>query len=149
MLTQAQDIADLFSVLHDGRICQWDGTTERLRLRVFCDYLARLIDPAFEHFTVELHQVSLLAFRTWPNPFDGPVELISTVDRIFRPELEILSADVVGNAVEVNCNQHDLSYAYCGGVLSFVCAAAVVRDQGQQELTLEQLDALCQQYWNR
>lgn len=149
MLTRVQDIASLFSILHDGRICHWDGTSERLQLRVFCDYLAQLINPAFEHFTVELDHVEQLAFRTWPNPFDGPVELLSTLDRVFRPELEILSTDVVGNAVEVTCNQHDLSYAYCGGVLSFVCAGVVVRDQGQQELSLEQLDALCQQYWNR
>ena len=149
MLTQAQDIASLFSILHDGRICHWEGTTERLRLRVFCDYLAQLIDPTFEHFTVELDQVEQLAFRTWPNPFDGPVDVLSTLDRVFLPELEILSTDVVGSAVEVTCNQHDLSHAYSGGVLSFVCAGAVVRDQNQQELTLEQLDALCQQYWNR
>ena len=149
MLTRPQDITDLFSILHDGRICHWEGTTERLRLRVFCDYLAQLIDPAFEHFTVELHQVNQLAFRTWPNPFDGPVELLSTVDGIFRPELEILSTELVGNAVEITCNQHDHAYTYCGGVLSFVCAGAVVRDQRQHELTLEQMDALGQQYWNR
>lgn len=149
MITQPQEVADLFSILHDGRIDHWEGDGQRVRLRVCCDYLAQLIDPSFTYFTLELLQMQQVAFRTWPNPLNGPVEVLATMDQIFRPTLEILAAEVRENTIEVTCNQHDTACAYCGGVLSFTCLGAIVRDQGQRELTLEQLDALCQQYWNR
>lgn len=144
-----QDTEDLFSIFHDGTIAAWSGNRAQLALTIDCRYLAGLIDPSFESFIVELSQIAVLSFETWPSPFELPVETFHEPFTIFAADLEILSAKTRENVVEIACNQHDKQLHYCGGILRIRCEQIRVYDQQQRELTIDQLDAICTRYWER
>ena len=93
-MTATEDIRDIFSILHDGRISAWTGDRNLLTLTVECQYLAERIDKSFDRFYVELTHVDELFLSTWPNPFDLPVQILTEPIDIFKAEFEILSADI-------------------------------------------------------
>ena len=143
-----ENISDVFSILHDGSISAWTGTKKLLRLKVDCLYLAERIDKSYDHFYIELSEVSELSFSTWPNPIDLPVLILTDPDDIFKADLEVLSAEIEEDKVVVVCEQHDTSFDYCGGTLNLCCKAVKVFDQGRKELTIDEFDELCSGYWD-
>lgn len=143
-----QDTEDLFSIFHDGVIAEWAGNYQLLTLTIECRYLAERIDPSFRQFTIELSEISTLSFETWPNPFELPVETFVEPWTIFAAPLEILSATIKNDLVEIVCNQHDIRFDYCGGLLRIGCNGIRVFDQHKRELTIPQLDTICNAYWN-
>ncbi|WP_291116977.1 hypothetical protein [Flavobacterium sp. UBA6135] len=147
-MTANQDIRDIFSILHDGRITAWSGDKYSLTLTVDCEYLAERIDKSFDKFFVELTELDELFLLTWPNPFDLPVQTLSELNDIFKAELEILSADIKDGKVIIACNQHDTDFDYCGGNLIISCKTIKVFDQNRSELTIEEFDTICKSYWN-
>ena len=144
------NLADTFSIFHDGTITDWSGDRHHLRLTIECEYLAELIDPTFDTFFVELFEIDFLEFEPWPNPADLPVVLKTDLHAIFLAELEILHANEKENGcVEIVCNQHDSRYDYCGGRLLISCLSVSVTDQLNNPLTIDELDIICNRYWNR
>ena len=145
-----QNLADIFSIFHDGTITDWSGDLHHLRLTIECQYLAELIDPTFDTFYVELFEIDYLEFEPWPNPLDLPVIIKTDLHSIFLAELDILNADEKESRyVEIVCNQHDSRYDYCGGRLRVSCQHVSVSDQLNNPLTIDELDILCNRYWNR
>lgn len=147
-MSATEDIIDTFSILHDGTISAWTGNKDLLTLTVDCEYLAERIDKSFDKFFVELIQLEELLLLTWPNPFDSPVKTLTEPSDIFKAELEILSADIKDEKVVITCNQHDTEFDYCGGILTISCASIKVYDQLKNELTIDQLDQICSEYWD-
>ena len=145
----AENIRDVFSILHDGIIAGFTIDDKLLVLRVECHYLAELIDKSFDSFYVELNEIHVLSLLTWPNPFDSPVKIQKTPTDIFRAKLEILSVDIIDENVVIACNQHDLDFAYCGGYLTLSCNSIRVYDHDKNELTIDHLDSICNIYWNK
>lgn len=146
-MTTIECIRDIFSILHDGTISEWNGDKSLLTLTIDCEYLAQRIDPSFNKFYVELTDLEL-SLSTWPNPFDLPVKTLTDLAYIFEAELEILSADIKGGNVIVACSQLDKTFDYCGGVLSIHSRTIQLYDQNWSELTVDRLDKICQSYWN-
>ena len=134
-------------MLHDGGISAWTGDKNLLILTVECQYLAKCIDKSFDRFYIELTNVSELFLSTWPNPFDLPVQTLTEPSDIFKAELELLSADIKDGEVIISCNQHDAEFDYCGGNLTISCETIKVFDQSNNELTIDQLDTICKNYW--
>ena len=146
-MTAIEDIKDIFSILHDGTISAWTGDKDLLTLTVDCQYLAEHIDKSFDSFYVELRQIDDLFLSTWPNPFDLPVQTLTEPSDIFKAELELLSADIKDRKVLIACNQNDTAFDYCGGNLTISCKTIKVFDQRKNELTIEEFDKLCNDYW--
>lgn len=144
-----QNIEDVFAILHDGFIVAFEGTFLNLVLDIQCQYLAERINPNFENFFVELIDIKTLEFEIWPNPISLPKIVMREPEEIFTAELEILSASIIDGCVQVTCNQHDLSYDYCGGNLLVNCNAIKMYDQDKNELTIDFMDKVCNDYWNR
>jgi len=147
-MTAIEDIRDIFSIFHDGVISAWAGNKELLTLTVDCEYLAERIDKSFDKFYVELSFIDKIELDPCTNPFDIPTVIKINLDDIFRAELEILSADIKDNVVVVTCNQYNTNFDYCGGNLKINCRSIKVFDQSKNELTIEQLDKICNEYWD-
>jgi hypothetical protein len=144
----AEDVRDIFAILHDGRICEWSGNKNLLTLKVECEYLAERIDKSFDSFYVDLIHVKKLQLKTWPNPFELPVLTLTEIRDIFKAKLDILSAEIHENFVIVDCNQHDTAFNYCGGNLTISCETIKIYDQNKNELTIDEFDIICKSYWN-
>jgi hypothetical protein len=146
-LNTQQNIIDIFSVLHDGTIESWTGDKEKLLLKVGCLYLAELIDKDFEYFYVEINEIKKIELFAWMNPIDQKQKIFTELEDIFKTELEILSADKNEDDVLIVCNQHDTTFEFCGGNLTLNCESIRVFDERQNNLTIEEFDKICKQYW--
>ncbi len=143
-----KEIRDIFSILHDGTISTWTGEKNLLTLKVDCEYLAERIDKTYNSFYIECGEIEKIGFHPWMNPIDLPQTLLTDIQDIFKAELEILSADIENDFVKVTCNQHDTGFDYCGGALFLKCKTIKIFDQAKQQLTLDEFDKICNDYWN-
>lgn len=141
-------LSRLFSILHDGRIARVTANGSSIALDVDITYLARRVDPAYRTFRVVLDKVLDLRFRTWPNEAGAEPAMLTDIDEIFRPGLEILSGEVAGDHLKVICNQPSTLCDYCGGELLLAVASASVTDEGGKAYSLEELQRLCRGYWS-
>jgi hypothetical protein len=148
MQIEQHDISRLFNILHDGAIInhQYDGHT--LILVVEIAYLTRRINPAYTLLTISLSNATGITFHTWPNTQHAPAELLTDIDVIFTPTLDILESVREENAIKVICNQSSDEYAYCGGELFLECAHATIVDESGTTYAVAALAQLAQEYWN-
>ncbi len=148
-MTAIQEISNIFSWLHDGTITGWSGNRDSLILVVECTYLAERIDPSFDLFYVELHQIDLIEFDPWTIPVDQPAVIKTDFFDIFKAELEILSTEIKEDTVVIICDQHDKkNFDYRGGNLSIRCEGLKLFDQNKNLLTPEQFEKICSAYWD-
>ena len=147
-MANAENIRDVFSVLHDGTIIEWAGDKNLLTLKIGCQYLAERIDSTFENFFVELFNINRLALVPWMNPIELEQEYFVELKDIFQAELDILSADIENDLVKVICNQRNVDFDYCGGTLYINCNEIRIYDQERNELTMERLDQIGREYWD-
>ncbi|EKT3967278.1 hypothetical protein NTJ12_002364 [Flavobacterium psychrophilum] len=143
-----EDIRDVFSIFHDGTIETWNGNQELLKLKIDCEYLAERIDKSYASFYVEFEKIETLEFNPWMNPINQPQTLFTNIVDIFQASLEILSAEIENGFVKITCNQHNLDFNYCGGTLLVNCKNVKVFDEKNNELTIDELDKICNEYWN-
>ncbi len=139
-------LALLFSIFHDGDIVNVELNSKQLRFEVEILYLAKRINPEFTKFFVTLENVNNLTFSTWSN-IPGRDEILDSVEAIFEPVLEILSAEVKDNFIEVACSQSSNKYAYCGGNLRFIADTATITDESGKSYSVNELDSICSEYW--
>ncbi len=147
-MTSTENIRDIFAILHDGVISSYTVSENNLTLIIDCQYLAERIDKEFDKFIIDIIDIETLSLTTWPNPIDLPVKTFTEPKDIFKAELEILSSEIKESKVIVTCNQHDTTYDYCGGYLTIACCKIKVYDQNNNELTIDKLDELCNDYWD-
>ena len=143
-----ENIRDIFSIFHDGTIKTWNGNHELLKLKIDCEYLAKKIDEDFKVFYVEFSHFEKLEFIPWMNPINKSQISFITTEDIFQANLEILSAEIENEAVKITCNQLDTNFDYYGGALFMNCKSVKVFDEKNNELTIEILDKVCNEYWN-
>ena len=72
MITGVNDLAELFSIFHDGVVTEASALDHDLQLTVKISYLAQRIQPHLTTFTVRLHQLEDLGFSTWPKDSAAP-----------------------------------------------------------------------------
>ena len=82
------------------------------------------------------------------NPINQPQILFTSIVDIFQATLEILSAEIENEFVKITCNQHNLDFDYCGGTLLVKCENVKVFDEKNNKLTIDELDKVCNEYWN-
>ena len=147
-MTANDNLRDFFSILHDGTISAWAGDKNMLTLTIDCQYLAERIDESFEKFYLELFNLDKLELTPWTNPVDIPTVIKTDLEDVFKTELEIISADIKDNMVVVKCNQNNTDFDYCGGDLTISCQTIKFCDQHKNDLTIEQFQEICKNYWN-
>ena len=144
----AENLRDLFCLLHDGTISHgsWEGSD--LVLEVEIAYLAARVAPSFCKFYLRLVNVRHLRFTTWPNATaSGPV-VLSEMTQIFQPELQILEGNLQDGVIQVVCNQRSSAFDYSGGELFFMADGAQLTDEAGKYYAMETLGSLCKEYWD-
>lgn len=141
------ELAQLFSIFHDGVIIDAAVQGNDLLLTVRISYLAQRIQPGFTTFAVHLHEVEGLSFCTWPKAA-APSETLRDPPSIFSPPLDILSGEVSDGCVRVVCNQPSALTAHCGGTLTFRAESATVSDEQGRLYSTVDLAALATAYWD-
>jgi hypothetical protein len=142
-----EDIRDIFSMLHDAEIIEWEGNKELLTLTIECKYLAERIDKSFDKFYIDLYSIGKMEFDPWTNPPEVPAIIKTDLHDIFKTKLEMNSADIKDDEVIVTCFQHNTEFDYCGGELTLSCQSIKLFDHRKNEMTVEQLDKICNEYW--
>jgi len=145
----SNNISDIFSIFHDGCIVSSRTEPMGMFIEVEIPYLANLIFPEFDKFEVRLYGFKNVRFKTWPSDLKSEPEVLSNVDEIFMPELEILQSEVSQGCIRIVCNQHSHQYDYCGGELQFDVDAAEVSDQNNKLYSIDELSSISDKYWNR
>jgi hypothetical protein len=147
MISGFENIRKIFSIFHDGSIVGMSENNSGIELTVEIIYLANRVKSSYESFSMFLHDAKQVSFDTWPS--NNEVESFEIIDiyEIFKPELEILSAELEGNICKVACNQSSKEFEFCGGTLKFMCNKASVKDSGGKEYGIEELGEICSEYW--
>ncbi|RYD63781.1 MAG: hypothetical protein EOP83_11345 [Verrucomicrobiaceae bacterium] len=139
------DIAEVFGIFHDGSIAAplSDGLSE---IVVEIEYLAERLSPSGSSFTIRFDDLERAAFSPWEESGQPALPVIMGLASILPLELEILSAKVVGDVVEVACSC--LSLDFPGGCLEIIASGCRVYDASGREWTLEELKKLADDYWD-
>lgn len=140
---EREDMIYVFNAFHDGCIEDVVEKPGQLILKISCQYLAALIDKSFEYFYLHLKDISKLQLVCWTEK----QKILATVNEIFDPELEILTAKQEGKDILISCAVYDHSHGYSGGDLILNCAETVLYDHNKQTLSIQVLKAICRQYW--
>jgi len=135
----------VFAILHDGLIQEFSGDKNCLRLKIKCQYLAERLSKNYEFFYVELRQITKLELTLWTNPPDRKQVYLTEIEDIFATGLEITSAKLITNYVEIDCD--DMDGEFHGGFLSLACENIRVFDHESKEISVDELESLCRNYW--
>lgn len=147
MTNNQENIGEIFSIFHDGIIACHRIDGSNLHLEIEISYLARRVSPTFTKFFVSLASYSNIRFMPWQeDPQSKPV-VLTEIDAIFKPRLDILQSCVKNGEVEVICNHSMTTQGYCGGDLYFHAESAQVIDEAGNSYSIEDLAALCKSYW--
>ncbi len=143
------EIRDIFATFHDGGIIGWQGDLKQLTLKIECQYLGQEFANGFENFYVILHDIEHIEFEPWMEPITLKVVNKTRLEDIFKAELEIGYAKIVNGMVEISCNQHDIGFDYCGGVLFIKAKNIELQNHLKQKLAPTDLYKASDNYWNR
>ncbi len=146
MYDKIEEMARIFSIFHDGLVESWSLDGNDLKLAIDILYLAERIDPGYRTFYVTIFDITHLEFERWMND-QSPAPRLYDIHEIFRAQLEILEGRVVGQGIEVICNQSAPEFDYCGGSLFFSARGIQIFDQGMTAVALADLDRIQQTYW--
>jgi hypothetical protein len=147
MIRDPADIAEVFSILHDGRITQVEAGDGVLVLNVQIRYLAQRIAAGYRGLSVTLGGVKDVSFEPWPKDVQRSLPVMTDWGAIFAPVLDILDGDVVDGGIQITCNQAAPEYPYCGGELRLSAGWVEVVDEGSTRYSLEELRSLAAAYW--
>ncbi|HVD98742.1 MAG TPA: hypothetical protein VNB90_11110 [Cytophagaceae bacterium] len=134
-------ILDVLAQLQEGYIEEMKLEEGNLNIKVECRHLADQIDANYTSFYVVLKGTTDLYFRPWD---DEEVVITSVKDIVlFKPDiLNVEYADDEYLKIYSNCEN-----VYSGGCLYFHAADIKVFDEGLNEVKLEDLSELSDNYW--
>jgi hypothetical protein len=148
MICGADNIIELFDLLHDGTIESFVHESDSLTLVVKIKYLTSRLEDSPDAFHVVLHGVQSLRFLPWLD--DRAVQSsIDSPDEIFELKLDILSAEAVGETIRISCacDNSPKPVPYSGGFLDICLREAELRDGSEKVYSLEWLAELAWGYW--
>lgn len=136
------NIRDIFTSFHDGSIVHFCCEEDSLLLEVEIQFLAKRVDARFQKFFVRLAGLENVYFKTWPRGPKAESAVLVDMAAIFKPELEILDANLKENEIQVVCNQYSPEFNYRGGELYFCAASAEVTDEAGKVYSIDELAVL-------
>jgi hypothetical protein len=144
-MTESDKIVDIFSCFHEGTISGYRGEHKLLTLQIDCAYLAKKINRSYDHFLVELIDVTQLELLPWSSPGDQHLKKITDLAQIFGSELEIVSAEIADGIALIACLQ--LVKESVGSNLLMKAGSARVLDQQKNEISIRDLQKWSRGYW--
>ena len=143
----SEDIARMFSVLHDGSITDATAKDGCFSLCIEIRYLAEQIDNSFTYFSVELLSNDDLCSARWRSKNAESARSIADAVDLKRMDIEVLSAAAVDDVVEVHSISHFASPDSGYGTLLLEALRANVTDESGTAWSLENFIKLASRYW--
>lgn len=137
------DIAEVFSIFHDGVIVAPSSADDEMVVEI--GYLACRVSPDGSSFKVRFDGLQRAAFTPWEESGQPAPPVITGLGAILPLKLEILSAKVAGDLVEVACSCRSVDSS--GGSLEIIASGCRVLDESVREWSLEELKKLADDYW--
>lgn len=147
MIQGIENLHELFNIFHDGGIAHYRMIDQDLELKVEIQYLAALVQPHFQSFSVLLCNARDIGFRAWTIEHSADTAMLTRHSEIFEPELEILGAEITGDALSISCGRPIDSCDHSGGHLFLTADAAQVVDEAGKSYSIKELGDLCGAYW--
>ncbi len=134
-------IVDVLAQLQEGYIEEMRLEEGDLNIKVECRHLAEQIDSSYANFYVVLKGTLDLYFLPWD---DEEVKITSVKEIIlFKPDiLNVEYAEEDYLKIYSNCEN-----VYTGGCIYFLASDIKIFDEGLNELNLESLNELSDNYW--
>ena len=145
MITEKEKIANAFYAFHDGDIIFEKEDALNQTWKIECRYLAEMINPKFYFFWVKIFECKEIQFFPWKEP----IECWRDIQKISETELEISSAKVIENKIEINCHQHNSKFDFQGGEIILDCKGIEIYDQNWKLLNYDVLRKICKDYWDK
>lgn len=149
MLTNKTTIAQLFSNLHDGTIHLESKEGSNQYWKIACPYLAEMIPPTYEFFWLKLYNVKRLEFHPWNKDLTAPTKIWTTFEEIAQLELEILTAKVENNSMQITVQEDSSILDIEGGELWLDSQGIILLDEKKQLLRAEDFFVRANLYWNK
>jgi len=143
-----ENICRIFSIFHDGEIEDYQFNNGNLQLEITIPFLAKKINPQFTKFNVTLNNIKNILYTNWPDDPKLESQKFTDTNIIFSQKLIILEGVLKNDLIQVVCNQTSSDYESSGGYLYFTAETAIVTDEANKKYSIEELDALCESYWN-
>lgn len=145
-MNKIQDIADVFSIFHDGYIEDYQISSDAVNLKIGIQYLAELIDNNHEYLNLRLLGIDLIKYDAWTDePF-----IMTDWKEIFNLGIEIISNEI-DNAgqliIQSNCDKAP-NNLFQGGELIIKCTDYGLSDEEGNILTIDKLKEISSYYWN-
>ncbi|RUT35759.1 hypothetical protein EJP77_01710 [Paenibacillus zeisoli] len=134
-----EDQEVLFSIFHDGSICEITDLADRLVFSVDIMYLAERINPDFRCFHIHLMKPYVFFFEDYESG-----KKTYDFKEINKLELEILKTDIKDGKIEVFCSS-DIDDIF--GFLNINVVELLIFDQLHKSVGLERLRTIAQEYW--
>lgn len=130
----------LFSIFHDGSICELKDASDRLVFQVDIMYIAERINPDFHCFYIHVKKPLEFYFEEYDS-----LNKIFDLGEINKLELEILKTDINEGAIKVFCSAEN------GNIFGFLHIKAdelEIYDQTNKNIELESFRLIAQKYWD-
>ena len=135
------EIADVFSMFHDGGLAGLQKNEESIIIQVDCRYLAEMFQDGFKNFYVELIGLDNCKFVDWDE------EVRDDLTYIFATDKEIARSEIIDSAVVIYVNKnYDDSL---GGEIRFNVDSIKIYNENMKPLSFTQLVIANDKYWGK
>ncbi|WP_421381700.1 hypothetical protein ACOJQI_20810 [Bacillus salacetis] len=132
---------DIFNIFHDGTITNINKKMDTIHLEIEIQYLAEVINEKFNLFYCELVECEEFLLEIWGDE----KEYTSDLNTMAAYELEILNAQSSNDGISVSCKSDEV----IGGNLLIKTRSINLYDENKKEYSLDELAAVCRQYWSK
>jgi hypothetical protein len=141
---QKADQSTIFNILHDGTFLSFQREVDDIHFRVEIRYLAAMVYPTYTSFTGIFKNCQQFLLQLWEEEkkYYEDIDVISTI----LMNAEISSSTFEDTQVIVQCLNEEEGHA--GSSLIFSCESVILFDEGQREVTFDELQEISHRYWN-
>ena len=140
-MTSLEQIADIFSINHDGTITKLENLNNSLSIQIEIEYLASLKNSSYKVLNYELSGYSNFKFvDTCENN-----KVYTEIKEIEKMELSIFQAKVKGDNVIVGVCSDNCPY----GELQFSAKNIKIYDQNYAKIEYNELVNMVKRYWKK
>lgn len=149
-----QELADIFTIFHDGVIEDFQIDENNLYLTIGCVYLAELVNPSFESFILKLINIDKLELNSYSyitdhsNTEDYPI-IISDIETIFEVEIDIFNAKSDNEFVKVNIWIVNDKSRFVANQLNIKCENYSLYNEENKPFSINRLYKISENYWTK
>ena len=149
MISDKQQIADVFDSLHDGEITFQGQSDQCTTLRVEFPYVTEASEVVSDSLTLAIANFRDVEFRSWISEEEqSRFSIVGAMD-VLRLGLQILDARLVDDVTVVDCDVSGDNLPFSGGEFRFQADGLVIFDDAGREMSLAVLVDAANRHWDQ